>query len=582
MLAIDWPVFRPHGWGIPTTSKPLPQPWYGLDTERDAKNGTFVTGWIAGQDAHRFEKITDLGAGTYWVWNLAYDIEGMLRDLDLPEAWAARSDGSMFPLLGGKAIYYHGKRFDWKLPDGRRSFIEASSFFNRCALKEIGPKRVDLIDSKTMSLTRYQNDSTYRNDVDTYCETDARIVYDGITDLANGVRQLGVEIGATPGATARRFLARLGPFPDILWRTHKPFLRSYKGGRFEIVKRGIFTEKPTSQYDIVSAYSWALAQCPWLTQSATWHLSRRFSDHALYGTYQVSFQTDDYLGIAPVWRHGVLVYSKGEDRTWLARPEVEWLLRRGIDVKIHQAVEVFDENATDLWRQVIEALFEMKTKGGKTGVGRGAKVTLNSQYGILIQLVRRSGKWVRISEAKNPIDFAGTLALEEPPKAFEGGKYFSPIYAGNLTALTRVKLLDAAIDMGPEAYIGGHTDSVIGMGRLTKGLSPELGGWKLEKEAPRAEVSKTGMYSIGSTVKVRGITRNGEPKMFWEDTHSRNSRIGIKTAKTWDEVSVIVPKVVMNNYAIEQKRKWQGEMTRGVIAMETYIDSEALQMVGKC
>lgn len=587
--AISWPVFRPRGWGQPTSPRALPLPWYGLDTERDHKTGVFVTGKVVGENVLSFKRFTDLPPATYWVWNLAYDIEGMIRDLDIPEAWAARSDGSTFPLLDGNAIYYHGKRFDYKVPKlGKWSFIEASSFFNRCALAKVGPKRVELVDSKTMSLERYLRNEYYQRpdgtwgyyatDVDTYCEQDARIVYNAITDLAGGLRNLGVEIGATPGATARRFLARLGPFPDILWQTHKPFLRSYCGGRFEVTKRGVFHD--VKQYDIASAYPWALAQCPWLTESAYHRMTRRFSDNALYGTYEVSFKYDHYLGVAPRWRGGVRVYSKQEERTWITRPELAWLLQHGAEVKIWSGVEVFDEGATDLWRQIITGLYDIKAKDGTNPQGRGAKVTLNSQYGILIQLIRRSGKWVRISEAKNPVDFAGTLALEEPPKEFEGGKYFAPLYAGNLTGLTRVRLLDAAIDMGPDLYIGGHTDSVIGMGRLTKGLSSELGGWKLEKEAPRAEVCKTGMYSVGSTVKVRGITRDGKPSMFWEESHTRNSRIGIKTAHSWDEVSVIVPKTVANNYGIEQKRKWHGEVTRGLIAMEKYVDSEALAMVG--
>lgn len=597
-MAIEWDVFRPRNWGMPARSHPLPKPWFGFDTERDSKSGEFVCGWAVGESTQQMKTFTDLVPGTYWVWNLSYDAEGMLRDLNLPEAWAARSDGSKFPLLEGEAVYYHGKRFDYRVSGGGKwSFIEASSFFGRQPLRAVGAK--ENMNAARMSLSMYRSNADYerekwdatkkewvgtgvwakyRDDVDSYCQQDARIVYDAIQTCALSLKGLDVEIGSTPGATARRFLNKLGPFPALLWQTHKPFLRSYCGGRFEVTKRGVLHD--VRQYDLVSAYPWALANCPWLSDSAYSRQSRRFSPNALYGTYEVSFKYPDYLGVAPRWRNGIRVYSSEETNTWLARPEVDWLLKQGVNVHIWKALEVFDENSTDLWRQIIEPLFAVKVRDKNAAdKGWGAKIILNSQYGILIQLIRRAGVWVPIANAVNPIDFAGTLALEEPPKAFEGGKYYAPLYAGNLTALTRVRILDAAKDLGPEAYIGGHTDSVLATRPLTKGLGLGLGDWKLEKAVPRADICKTGMYALGEMVKIRGITRQGNAEMLWEPTHNRKSRVGIKSAHEWNEVSVILPKQVMNNYGVESKRKWFGDVTRGLIAMEKFVDSEALSNV---
>lgn len=575
--AIEWDVYRPRGWGQPARSRPLPLPWFGFDTERDAKTGAYVCGWGVGETTQQLTSRFDtLLPGTYWIWNLGYDAEGLLRDLNLPEAWAAKSDGSKFPLLDGEACYYHGKRFDFKRNDNKWAFIEASSFFGRRPLSSIGAK--ENIDASKMSFERYNTDPIYRAEVDSYCRQDAKIVYDAILNLSDDVSKLGVDLGATPGATARRFLARLGPFPALLWQTHKPFLRSYCGGRFEVTKRGVLHD--VKQYDLVSAYPWALSKCPWLTDTAYAHQTRRYSDDALYGSYEVSFKHDDYLGVAPRWRGGVRVYSKQESSTWLSRPEVDYLLSNGANVHVWRGTEIFDENASNLWEQVILELFALK-QSTKNAVdkGWGAKIMLNSQYGVLIQLIRKSGTWVPIHEAANPIDFAGTLALEQPPKAFEGGKYYAPVYAGNLTGLTRVRLLRAAQKVGSDAYIGGHTDSILTTQPLTDGLGSGLGDWSLEKQAARADVSKTGMYALGEIVKVRGITRKGTPALLWEENHTRKSRVGIKTAVSWDEVSVILPKQVVNNYTTEAKRKWYGEVTRGLIAMERHIDSEALANV---
>ena len=85
----------------------------GLDTERDSLSGDFVCGFIADAKTDKeFKSLYDLPRGTYWAWNLAYDIEGMVRDLRLEEGWAMREVGARFPLGDGRACYYHGTRFE--------------------------------------------------------------------------------------------------------------------------------------------------------------------------------------------------------------------------------------------------------------------------------------------------------------------------------------------------------------------------------------------------------------------------------------------------------------------------------------
>lgn len=572
VAALHWDVFRPRYWGKSRRIFELPKPWFGLDTERDADSGEFVCGWIVGETTARFSGFSDLDKGVYWVWNLAYDIEGMLRDLGIEEAWAAKVDATPFEIDGEFVRYFHGKRFDF----GDKVFLEASSFFGRAPLKDFGAK--EGIDASRMSLARYRRDFEYRKKVDSYCRQDARIVYDRIVELDAGTRNMGIGLGSTPGATARKFLHTLPDYPRVIWKTHKAFLRSYCGGRFELVKRGVVRD--VNQYDLVSAYPWALGKCPWLTGSAESRYTRRVHDDALYGTYKVDFETDDYLGLAPTWRNGVRVYSAAENGVWLTKPEMDWLQRRGYEYKVLGGVEIFDENASWLWRDIIGGLFDLKKKT-KKGVdkGWGAKIVLNSMYGILIMLVRKAGKWVPMAEAVNPVDFTGKLALEEPPKAFEGGKYYAPVYAGNLTALVRLRMMDAARISGYDGYVGGHTDSVLTKGKLPVG--DRLGDWQLEDTAKVAHMCKTGMYALGSKVKMRGITREGTASLVWSNALRRNVRIGIKSAKDWGDVSLILPKVVAHNWRQENKRNWDGPVTRGLIAMEGHVDSEPYSFLSR-
>ncbi len=606
--AIDLPVYQPRNWGKSSNPRPLPGPWYGLDTERDAKKGTFVCGKAWKPDGvQSFETIRDLVEGTYWVWNLGYDIEGMVRDLNVEEGWAMKADGASFLLGDARCRYYHGKRFEWRDENGLKLFLEASSFFNRISLKEAAkvlcvckcdpcrkhkkepkiyahcgegetcPSKLETVVAAEMSHARYQRDAQYRADVDKYCIQDSKIALQLIERVAVGLRTLDIEIGGTPGATARRLIARLPDFPKVVWNTHRAFLRSYCGGRFEIVKRGYFEK--ASQFDIVSAYPWALSKCPLLTETAWSKSTTRMSDDAHYGAYRVEFLCDSYFGVAPTWRKTTRVFSSGEKDVWISKPELELIHEWGGRFRIIEGVEIFDENASAGWASLIAPWFRVKQEKKNAPEGLGAKVGLNSIYGGLIQLVPKGGEWVPIEEAKNPTDFAGLLALEGCAPAFEGGRYYAPCYASHLTSLVRRKVLETCADIGEENVVGAHTDSIL----CVKGgprLGTDLGEWTLESKEEELLICKSGQYAIGDKVKARGI-HGREKALLYAPKHQRRMRVSVKSAKSWEEVSLIRNKEVVNNIGWELKRVWERELSAKLILNHESIDSKPLKNVQK-
>lgn len=641
--ALKVPVYQPRGWGVPRKGKALPGPWWGLDTERNTEPGPrfndLVCAFISNEtESHAFRALDDLEAGTYWVWNVGYDIERLVADLGIEEGWAMKQDGTPFLFNGAKCVYYQGKRFEYAKDGKKRVFLEASSFFNRISLKEaakslctcacpgcakhkkepvkfqhcgsdpICPMK-DPVDASKMSLTRYENDSRYRRIVDEYCAKDARIAYRLIAFLAQGFKDLNVDIGGTPGSTARRFLSDMPAFPKVIWTTHRAFLSAYCGGRFEITRRGVFGD--AKQYDKVSAYPWALSKCPMLTPHATSQFTRRLSDNALYGAYEVSFETDEYLGLMPGWRGMTRIYSKAETSGWLCKPELDWLQRNGYDFKIHRGVEIFDEAATDGWRDLILPLFHKKDghaescpiyHKGVCGCRRdlkgkpaslGAKVGVNSMYGILIQLIKKGGQWVPIEEAKHAVDFAGSLALEKGPPAFEAGQFYAPCYSSTLTSMVRVDLLDTARKAGEENVVAFHTDSILLKDGGSMPVGRELGDWSLEKEADELIILKSGQYAIGETVKGRGFSKRklnpeSEDEIavrqkidLWATKHTRRGRVSVKTAKSWRDVSAIRDKQVANNIGWEVKRNWDRGFDARMIARKEWVDSTALSFTMK-
>lgn len=595
-------VRRPRDWGKPVKGQELARPWWGLDTERDRNTGEFICGFavtkdFAGRTAAPFTILPDLPPGTYWVWNLAYDIEGMMRDLanhpdwkhNTDNLWAMRVDGAEFPLThkDGETVrctYYHGKRFDWSDDGGRRVFLEASSFYGRAGLNKIAEKQFGRgkdkgVNSKYMSAAWYRASSYYRARVRLYCIKDTELVYDLLTLLEEGCKEIGektgqfLALGSTPGATARRFIASLGQFPEIVWATRTKFLKAYCGGRFELVKRGYF--ESAYQYDLASAYPWALSTCPFLTHTARQQFTREFVPDTQYGVYEVRFETDDYLGLAPQWRDNTRVYSAGEKRCWLTQPEVEYLERTGAKYRVLRGTVVNDPNATDAWNRAILHLFDLKYSNKGKPVEIGSKIILNSQYGVLIQLKPKSGKWIPLTQAEDPVDFVGDLALERGVEGFYGGQYYAPIYAATLTAKVRIRVLEAALQCG-EGYVGSHTDSCLTTRKLP--TSKGLGAWELQQEANELVVTKTGMYAMDGVIKARGINR-GAKEDLWATQHQRNVRASIKSAKTWNEVSIIRTKTVENNLVHEKKREWLGEFSPQTILDRTYIDSKPLKFV---
>lgn len=593
-MALKAPIFRPRKWGFGGPGRPLPEPWFGLDTERDAKTGKFVCGFANdGRNAVSFSSLPEVPIGTHWVWNLGYDIEGLMRDLRIEEGWAMREDGARFTLGNAKCVYYHGKRFEYRDHKGLRLFLEASSFYNRVSLavasESFGGKDTG-VDASKMSLSRYEKEPKYRALVDKYCIKDALRALQLMIQLKQGFGELGVIMGGTPGSTAKRFLANVPTFPEVIWKTQRAFLSGYCGGRFEVLKRGVFEN--AIQHDIISAYPWALSKCPMLTKTAESRFSNRVSDGALYGVYEVALESDEYLGVVPSWKGATRVFSAAEDRCWLMRPEVEWLQKRNADLKILRGVEIFDENATLGWSPIVKSLFDMKQRDKKSPKSLGAKVGINSLYGVMIQLVRRGGEWVPIEEAKNPVDFAGMWALEKGPVVFEAGQFYAPCYASTLTSMVRVKVLDAVLAVGEDYGIAAHTDSLLTTRKSMK-CGDGLGDWKVEEKAEQLVILKSGQYAIGDKVKGRGFSKRKlnpdddaevaqrHKEDLWAQYHLRRKRISVKSAKSWDEVSLIVDQKVRNNIGWEVKRKWPKEFSARMVMKGEWIDSEPLIHTGR-
>ena len=234
---------------------------------------------------------------------------------------------------------------------------------------------------------------------------------------------------------------------------------AYSGGRIEAVKCGT-TTKPTKvyRYDINSAYPYACLSLPSYV-GAQWSKQRKWngSNNSLVS---VRYHFTQEASFYPLWYrdpHGNISYPRqGYGVYWGAEVanlykyfeegkdfEVEW----SFNCKLADATQPFE---------FIEELFQLRKKFKAEGsmASESLKLGLNSIYGKLVQQ-------------------AGYRNNRIPA-------YHQLLWGGQITALTRARLFDAAMQ-SPGDVISFATDAVFTTKPLDLSISPELGDWSLDE-----------------------------------------------------------------------------------------------------
>lgn len=257
---------------------------------------------------------------------------------------------------------------------------------------------------------------------------------------------------------------------------------AYAGGRFELFKCGQ-ANTPVYQYDINSAYPWAIAQLPnWREGEWIHHVGGRVDDLSEYSMALVRWDNSDLLSGAqlaakteltiypesipfPFWRRskqGNISYPSGGIYGWYWAPEIHSAHRyldnlpsyydKNIDIEEWwEFVPATDEKPFKEVATLYVTRQQLKAKGN--GAHIGIKLGLNSLYGKLAQQIG----WTDESGRKPPFH---NLAA-----------------AGYVTAKCRALLLDG-IALDPEAIIATETDGIFSTRELPLQCSSSLGAWE--------------------------------------------------------------------------------------------------------
>ncbi len=248
---------------------------------------------------------------------------------------------------------------------------------------------------------------------------------------------------------------------------------AYSGGRIEAVKCGT-TIKSTSiyRYDINSAYPSACLNLPSYV-GAVWKKEVEW-DGSVNSMVCVRYHFAKEAPFYPLWyrdNHGSISYPRnGYGVYW--GTEINNLYKyyqEGVDFDIEWAYNCTLAN-DDKPFTFIEELFELRKKFKAQGsmASESLKLGLNSIYGKLVQQ-------------------AGYRDGRIPT-------YHQLLWGGQITAFTRAKLFDAAMQ-APKDVISFATDAVFTTHELKLDCSGELGDWSFD-EFQGITIVQAGVYFL--------------------------------------------------------------------------------------
>ena len=253
---------------------------------------------------------------------------------------------------------------------------------------------------------------------------------------------------------------------------------SYYGGRFEVSATGLFNG-PIYEYDIHSAYPYAMTQLPCLEHMKIHYLRTLPKDGSLYLAHgKYSSRSSHHAWASFPWRSktGTICFPiNGSGWYWSHEIEARMPWQNFMPDKVIQFIPQCDHKPFS-W---VGDKYQERLNLGASSRGLAMKLVLNSLYGKMAQSI---GKPV----------------------------YSNPIWASLITSITRAKILDA-LKLDNANSPGLHvlmvaTDAVYSLVPLELPISDALGDWSCEVHS-LLHIIQPGVYFTDkdNIVKSRGI-----------------------------------------------------------------------------
>lgn len=266
---------------------------------------------------------------------------------------------------------------------------------------------------------------------------------------------------------------------------------AYKGGRTEVCKRGTF--ETCHEYDVNSMYPYNMTKiynifkCDWIRIIEDKEFYNYDLNNMAYAFLNCDIKmNDNYINPLPFKHNGFYIYGHGNFNNYTISLS-EYIMIKDLnlgEIKINNGwigLKTSDNNEDYPFKDIIEKTFNQRNLFKKSDFRNSLlKIILNSIY----------GRFIEVNINKDLDDninlYSDDYIITESDiykKGFYAGKYFCPIYACEITALSRVMLYREAYKNEPEHnFIGSFTDSILSiepLKNIDKGRL--LGQWEYDK-----------------------------------------------------------------------------------------------------
>lgn len=431
-------------------------------------------------------------------WNVDYDARAILAYAPRRWLWRlARVSRGVWPGTTMSVRYIPGKVFELASRARRFRLYDAQQFFggslaSRAAL--VGMEKGDPGVSWRAIGPALRRGGARAARVREYCVHDARIAARLWAHAEKSLQGLGVDcsIPYSPAALAARYFIPT-PRPIAAYAQERGEA-AYYGGRSEIFRRGRLRD--VRNYDIHSAYPWALAQMPaWETQ-----VPYRALDFANFAVVTADLLIPETVPIGPVpVRHrGVLVYPTGAIPNYTMDLHTFRVVERAGYVQRVREITAWRTDPFERPRLAfpdIPRLYDLKERDADLRLA--AKLMLNGLSGKLAEIREM---WVDTDW----LDADDTLPDGSPMRrTLRLATRTNFVMAAHCTGHIRARLWESMMT-DPDAIIGCATDGIFAARDLPLDVGPDLGRWGREVIRDHIQIA-SGMYLHGELQTLRGF-----------------------------------------------------------------------------
>lgn len=269
-------------------------------------------------------------------------------------------------------------------------------------------------------------------------------------------------------------------------------LRAYFGGRVELLRQGIFKNVLTA--DIRSAYPYATSLLPSLTRLV---YRKRYNPAEPHAIWHVKWSNQGSIVTPFPVRQKKAIFYPTSGEGWYHAIEVNTALELGFSLKVIEGWVL--DASPDTPFAWIPQMFELRAQWKDEGraAEKVLKLALNSMYGKLAQGV-------------------GYGAPAYPGGPVKPPAWQSYFWAGEVTARTRARMLDAAMSVGQHAIMIStdglfHTNHYPDTPLIDQN---QLGGWELDRY-DELFACRAGVY-LGEKGDERIVKSRGFFKPKWD------------------------------------------------------------------